>query len=193
MASLTDNAVRFTRSSNEAAAGYASAAFNAYADMTTRALGMWAQAIDQMLPKPEPTSWYRHPDSRPASPPAAAWFGWPQPANTAFPNPFEFWMRAWPPQGNLFAWPMAAAMMGAGWPRDVAYPAAAANLAAMDAVSAATDAANKVFSTYRSEGGHATAQVLFRTDKAFAAFLIPAGAEFFAPWYAALDAFSRSA
>lgn len=219
--SLHDTNIRIARSSTDAVAGYATAAVAAYAEFASQALGLWAQTIDSMLPKPEPSSWYRHPDQRPAHAQATQPFPWmglaAQPAQAwsqfygqfwqhalgkpgvpavlaghAGFNPFTLWMRAWPLQGNPAAWPMAFALMGAGWSRHVAYPTAEANVAVIDAVSTATRAAQQQFSTYRSDGGHATAQIMFQTEKAVAALLLPIGANLMAPWLAAFDAFPRT-
>lgn len=219
--SFQDTNARIARSSAEAVTGYANAAVAAYADFASQALGLWAQTIDAMLPKPEPRSWYRHPDQRQAPTLSAqpfAWMGLPaQPAQAwsqiygqfwqhalgkpAVPsavgyavdfNPFTLWMRAWPLQGNPAAWPMAFALMGAGWSRNVAYPMAQANVAAIDAASTAARAAQQQFATYRSDGGHATAQIMFQTEKAVAALMLPIGADMMAPWLAAFNAFPRT-
>ena len=42
-------------------------------------------------------------------------------------------------------------------PRSVAWPAAEANVAAMEAVDVATVTVRKAFSSYRTDGGHASA------------------------------------
>lgn len=220
MRSIHDTNTRIARSSADAVAGYTTAALAAYADFATQALGLWAQTIDAMMPKPEPRSWYRHPDQpghdaglvQPfawmgfAAQPAQAWgqiygqvwqhaLGRPASLGTAgFPafNPFELWMRAWPLQGNPAAWPMAFALIGAGVSRQVAYPMADANVAVIDAVSTATRATHEQFSRYRSDGGHATAQIIYQAEKSMAALMLPVGANMMAPWLAAFDAFPRS-
>ncbi len=179
----TDASMKIARLSTEAASNYASAAFAAYADLTAQSMAMWAQAFDAMLPKqePEPRSWYRAPAPQgaptraPAPNPFVAFaaFGWPGRRNEfgfarrdtsgALPgSPFEFWqawMRMWPVQGTPACWPMAFMLMQAGWPRNVAYPTAMANLAMLEAVGTATQLANETYSSYQSAGGHALAHV----------------------------------
>ena len=54
--------------------------------------------------------------------------------------------------------PITAMMMQAGFPYDVASPSAKASTAAMDAADAARQQLDNVFSSYRSDGGHAAAQ-----------------------------------
>lgn len=216
MRTFEDAAARITRSSANAATGYATAAFAAYADFASQAFGLWAQTLDAMVPKPEPRSWYRHPDKPQLGNSAANPFAWmtyagqPAPAfaqfwgqawaKPALPgmagqptfNPFEIWLRAWPLQGNPAAWPMAFALMGAGLSRQVAYPTAEANAAVIDVISTATEVARERFSTYRSDGGHATAQIIFQAEKTVAALMLPVGANMLAPWLAAFDAMPRS-
>jgi hypothetical protein len=71
-------------------------------------------------------------------------------------------------------------------PRNVALPAAEANVAVMDAANAATASVTQVFSSYRSEGGFAMSpQVVSpRNNLMFAAFLAPFGAAALAtPWF----------
>lgn len=71
------------------------------------------------------------------------------------------WRQMWP----AFTWtvyqlPMTAMIMSAGVPHSVASPAAKASAATLDAVDAAREQASRVFSAYRSDGGHASAQIL---------------------------------
>ena len=158
---------RFTQSCTTAAFGYARAATAAYAALATQAFDFWTQAAKQR----------ERDDYKPSAPylvtgprtyrPAVS----PAPMET--PMPFDFvrlsnaWtsspmfapMRAWlglfPLEGNPASWPMAYAMMTAGVPRAVALPAAEANVAAMDAAEAASASIDRVFASYRTEGGYA--------------------------------------
>lgn len=197
MTSQTDLTQRIATSSAEAAAGYATAAVAAYVDFTSQVVGYWANAMDSMMGKAEPRSWYRHPDSLERSPPLAmTGFAWmPFVPNFAAPgasganvlaanfNPFNLWMKAWPLQGNPVAWPMAFMLMGMGMSRSVAYPLAEANTAAMDVVHTAVQAADETFSRYRSDSGHATAQIRIKSSKAIATtVMMPIGLQVFAPW-----------
>ena len=56
------------------------------------------------------------------------------------------------------SWPMAWMFMASGVPSSVAWPAAEANVAAMEAVDVATVGVRQAFSSYRTDGGHASAQ-----------------------------------
>lgn len=187
-----DTTTRIASSSADAAAGYATAAVAAYVDLAGQMLGCWASAVDTMMGKSsEPKSWYRHPD-RGASAGASQLGTWPWMAawgsNTGFPgtnaaafNPVSLWLKAWPLQGNPAAWPMAFAMMGMGVSRSVAYPLAEANTAAVDAMTTAGAALERTLASYRTDGGHAVAQILFK-DGAALKSLIPIGILALAPW-----------
>jgi hypothetical protein len=61
---------------------------------------------------------------------------------------------------NAMAWPMACGMMAFGIPQSVAWPAAQANVAAMDAFQTAAKSVEEAVVSYRSEGGHAVARVV---------------------------------
>ncbi len=138
---------RFARSYTNAAIGYATAANQAYFETAERIIDFWSKSIAACnhRPEPESKSWYRAPDR------------FAKGDDTA---------RAW--QSMMFApwtlspaaWPSAFAMVSNGIPESVAWPAAEANVAAADAAMAVTCAVEKVFSSYRSEGGHATAQII---------------------------------
>lgn len=221
----SDATMRIARSSAEAASGYATAAFAAYADMASQTMSFWAQTIDSMMPKaePEPRSWYRPPGDAPRAPARRAAPSapvWPGP-NAAMPGfagfnmfgqgggsagPFgpsmfgpghrspmdlwQAWFRMWPLQGPPACWPMAFAMMGAGWSREVAYPAARANVAAMDAVTTAVEVARQPFSSYRSDSGYACAQIVVAGNKVASAVAVPIGAALLAPWLQAFTGMS---
>lgn len=222
----TDATQRIAKSSAEAASGYATAAFVAYAEMASQTMNFWAKTIEASLPKkePEPRSWYRRPADIPAPParrsqpsymaasyPAPSfmgptYFGWPMlaapapaatmfgaaglnPFNLAARSPFDMWnawLRMWPLQGPPACWPMAFAMMGAGVSRDVAYPAARANVAMLDVVSTAAEAVRAPFSSYHSDNGYASAQMIIKGGKTVAAMMLPLGAGMLAPWFDAL-------
>ena len=86
--------------------------------------------------------------------------GWGAARPGALPSAFApFW--PWP----VMTWtymqtPLMAMMMSAGMPFDVALPSAKASTAAMDATDAARQQLDNVFSAYRSDGGHAAAQIV---------------------------------
>ena len=73
-------------------------------------------------------------------------------------NPFAAWLGMFPFAAPPAAWPMAFMFMASGMPRSVAWPAAEANLAVMEAADVAAVSVRKVFSSYRTDGGHSTAQ-----------------------------------
>lgn len=132
-------------------------------------------------------SWYRHPDE-PVSPfammsPAALMQPWIDlmsrsvpagscmmpPMGTGFAAgpqvwqaPMQAWMRMWSmmPTG-MQAGPLAFALMAFGMPRSAAWPAAEAGAHAMEASRKAAEGIEQMFSTYRSDGGHAIAQIIF--------------------------------
>jgi hypothetical protein len=102
-------------------------------------------------------------------------------AQMAF-SPVAAWWGMFPLNGNPSSWPMAYGMMTAGVPREVAWPTAEANAAAIDAAEAATDAINTVFASYRSESGYAMAQVIGPRQIMTALMLAPFGASLAFPW-----------
>lgn len=67
---------------------------------------------------------------------------------------------AWPRASwNMFQTPMTAWLMSSGLPYAVAAPTARANAASMEAADAAREGFNRVFSSFRTDGGHASASV----------------------------------
>ena len=74
---------------------------------------------------------------------------------------FGTWPQMWQPfSWTMYQLPLTAMMMANGMPHSVASPAAQASTSTLDALDAAREQASRVFSAYRSEGGHATAQIL---------------------------------
>ena len=168
---------RFTRQCTDAAVGYATAATAAYATFADQVLSFWANALqpadrpsDRSGPQQSVFAW-----SWPVMPPQPAppvWnpFAWATPqsfapspysfaGSGAMANPFAAWFGMLPfAAANPAAWPMACMFMASGVPRSVALPAAEANVAAMEAVDIAAVSVRQAFSSYRSDGGHATAQ-----------------------------------
>lgn len=108
---------------------------------------------------------------------------WQSPANSdsmlsfAKPSPFAN------PFAALFPWavtpwsymqmPLTTMFMQAGVPYAVASPSAKASTAAMDAAHAAQQQMEKVYSAYRSDGGHAAAQIITLPWTLAASFLTP--------------------
>ena len=163
---------RFTRHCTDAAFGYATAATAAYAAFADQVLSFWADALkpsDARTPQQPAFAWsWPVPAPQPA-PPVWNPFAWatrqsfaPSPYSFAgsspMANPFAAWLGMFPFAANPAAWPMACMFMASGVPRSVAWPAAEANVAAMEAVDVAAVSVRQAFSSYRSDGGHATAQ-----------------------------------
>lgn len=61
---------------------------------------------------------------------------------------------------NVFQGPMTAWLMSAGLPYDVACATARGNTATMDAAVAARESMDKMYSSFRTDGGHAVAPML---------------------------------
>jgi hypothetical protein len=102
-------------------------------------------------------------------------------AQMAF-SPVAAWWGMFPLTGNPASWPMAYGLMTAGMPREVAFPTAEANTAAIEAAEVATEAINTVFASYRSESGYAMAQVIGPRQLMTAIMLAPFGASLAFPW-----------
>lgn len=210
MTSQIDLTQRIAKSSFEAATGYATAAMAAYFDFSNQIMAFWANTFESMQDKPEPRSWYRHPDAPSRTQPYGTMglFGWmpmnaqnfaglghtgvPSGVGAPMLDPFSLWVKAWPLQGNPASWPMAFMMMGMGMSRSVAYPLAQANTAAIEAVNTTTRAADEAFSRYRSDSGHATAQIRFQPSIATAALMLPLGLYAMAPWLSVFASLPRT-
>jgi hypothetical protein len=164
---------RFARRCTDAAFGYSAATTAAYAAFTDQVLSFWAGVLSPPEHKPArrpETVWGWPMPAAQRDVPAVPFmplmpfspFGWPtapsQAAFSPFPNsvygPFAAWLNMFPMAAPSAAWPMAFMMMASGVPRSVAWPAAEANAAVMDAADAAAASVRKVYSSYRTEGGH---------------------------------------
>jgi len=186
---------RFARNCTDAAFGYARAASAAYAAMATQTIEFWVKAAER--PDPSPPS-VPYSVKRPSPPDRGA-----RDRYTREVTPLNFmlmanpWLRqdsafasvtAWwslfPLQGNPASWPMAYTMMTAGVPREVALPAAEANIAAMEAAEIAKQTLENVFSSYRSDSGYATSQIIgpYSTISSAASFATLAMAVMKWPW-----------
>jgi hypothetical protein len=200
---------RFARSCTDAAFGYARAATAAYAAVATQTFEFWANAANPSSQAPSmPNIWTsatRRSANRAMPLPFA---GWPNPALEFFklPNPWNAagnpwaaagagggaaqlafspvaaWWAMFPLNGNPASWPMAYSLMTAGVPSAVAWPTAEANVAAIDAAEAATDALNNAFASYRSENGYAMAQVIAPRQLLGTMLLAPFGVSLGFPW-----------
>lgn len=188
---------RFAKNCSDAAFGYANAATAAYANWASQAFEMMAGAVRSQEPPAPPRSWYREPPPAPQAGVSAApiagfpapWmpFAWPGLPTSAPPaaamNPFTAWLDMVSFRGSPAAWPMAFMMVAAGVPRNVAWPTAEANAAAIEAADIARRSWD-TFSTYRTDGGHATAQITWGSEPQNEPAAPPAAAMALWPWLA---------
>ncbi len=199
---------RIARSSGLAAIDYGAAGTQAGFEAMNAMIGFWSDVLSQPVSDAEPRSWYRPPaesasswnrssddwakPSREMFPTAAA----PRPPSSAQPDPFAAQITAWqslmtnPWKLSPMAWPMAMMMMSAGMPESVAVPTATANVAASDAAMAASEVVQDAVMSYRSEGGHAVAQLImlpYPTAAITAALAPLATAMLTSPWSALLQ------
>jgi hypothetical protein len=80
-------------------------------------------------------------------------------------NPMAAWLTMFPFAQQNAAWPMAVMMMSRGVPHSVAWPAAEANAAVLEAADVATKSIQKAFASYHAEGGHAASHDMWPTSK----------------------------
>lgn len=171
---------RFTRGCTDAAFGYTAATTAACAAFTEQVFSFWAGVFEppRQEPAKTPQVWGWPAPKRPEVPAFAfnpfAWatqqpFAWATPPSpfqafsfqaspffAANYAPFQAWLGMFPFATPPAAWPMAFMLMASGVPRSVAWPAAEANAAAMDAADAAAVTVQRVFSSYRTDSGHSS-------------------------------------
>ncbi len=173
---------RFARCWSEAMLGYAHAASAATWIMTNRTLAFWGEATRSMAEaararEPETTSdsWFRPGPVRNALLPretAPSWsfprfdqsaFGYEPFGRTSpfavspfgappLPSPFAMWLGMLQLKGPPASWPMAFGMIASGVPHVIAWPAAQANTAMLDAAEAAKTAFGTMLAGYASQG-----------------------------------------
>lgn len=164
--SSTDLSADFARTCTTAAFGYAQATTAAYAALAQQAMSFWSDATRRVDAKEKPLSFsITRPGRSVASPASESTvnlfdpFGLSKPwlalEREARAN-MKAWWGLYPFAGNPAGWPMAFQMMKSGVPRDVALPAAEANVAAFEAARIAQNAVAKIFSAYQTDGGHAS-------------------------------------
>jgi hypothetical protein len=172
---------RFAQGCTEATLGYAAAATAALTELTLRAFDFWSTALEGLVEQPEadvadaqapPAAFVSAPDVEPPFGMAMAdWcpFPWMDQRRMSSINQIDFstppivaWMamaNAFPLRGTSTSWPFAQLMIESGVPRTIAWPAAEASAAALDAADVATDRTLKVLASYQTEGGYAMAAV----------------------------------
>jgi hypothetical protein len=189
---MQDASHRIARGCTEAAIGYATAATAAYTDAASRMLDFWCTALSG-LSECSPSH------SQPAPSPARATVEPPFGLSLAdwVPFPFldprrfeAFWRmdpmtppavammamaNACPLRGTSASWGLARVMIDSGVPRAVAWPAAEASAAALDAADAATQGMTKVLAHFHTDSGFASAARSMTPSVVFAAMM--AGAQ----------------
>jgi hypothetical protein len=75
--------------------------------------------------------------------------------------PMQAWMRMMSSMPGGAASPIAFGLMAFGMPRAAAWPTAEASAHAIEASRKAAEGLEQMFSTYRSDGGHAIAQIIW--------------------------------
>ena len=179
MIALNDAPHRIARGCTEAAIGYATAATAAYTGLAGQMLDFWCTALSGLSDEPPaPATSENNPYmSTKAATELEPAFGMSMADWCPFPlldaRRFEaFWRldpltppgmamlamaNAVPLRGTSASWGMARVMIDSGVPRAVAWPAAEANAAALDAADAASQSMTKVLAHFHSENGFATA------------------------------------
>ncbi len=197
---------QFARSCADASFGYAKTWLAMYAEASNGALEFWSD-VARTAAEPEAAVadsadvWYQPPrpprsayrTSQPSADvnPMTAWFAafappaQPQasPMDAVFDPIIAFW-NMMPMSATPASWPMAYGMMASGVPRTVAWPAAEANTAALDAMNTAANAMGTPFSSYHSVGGYASAQVFAPANLMRMVGALPFGTAAMFPWLA---------
>lgn len=115
----------------------------------------------------------------------AQWANFYSEAMTAMgPNgPYAQWTKTFAPYlpWPVMTWaymqtPLTAMLMSSGMPYTVAAPSAKASTCAMDAADAAREQMEKVYAAYRTDGGHAAAQLVMLPWTLAASFMTAAQA-----------------
>lgn len=199
----TRTQARLTQNFHDAAVGYANASAAAMNLMAQQTFDFWLMQWAQPAPqrKRDHLSWFNptgdhrwgvqqpmvvnpwlaltpwalRPSAAPFQPPVSA----PQlMAMTWAFAPFAAWWTSM--RGPQFAWPMAYSMMAQGVPDSIAWPAAKANAAAIDAAATLTEQAQQAFASYQSAGGFAMAHIMpsRQVVDALSAWIVPASVLF---------------
>lgn len=167
---------RFARGCAEASLGYATAATAAYSQLASQALDFWCTALSGLVEEksgdrdaPKPSASPAPCGEMPFGMSLADWTPFPWfdgrrvqamfNFDTSTPPPVAFLAlaNAFPLRGSSASWPFAQAMIESGVPRAVAWPAAEANAAALDAADVASNGFRQIVASYHTESGYATA------------------------------------
>lgn len=165
------SADRFVQGCAQAGVGFATAATAAYTDMAVRLLDFWSTALSGLAPDSESVEPARDAIVAASEPPfgmaLADWspFAWMDPRRyealtrlEPSANPVEAFMALAgfaPLRGSPASWGVARLMIDSGVPRAVAWPAAEASAAALDAADAASKGMRRVLANYHTDSGYA--------------------------------------
>jgi hypothetical protein len=173
---MTEPSERIARGCTQAAAGYAAAATAAYTAFACSALDFWCTALSGLAETPvsSPTA-VQQPVVAPTvteEPPfgmsLADWspMSWFDPQRyqslwylTPMTPPAQAAMamaNAVPLRGTSGSWGMARVMIDSGVPRSIAWPAAEANAAALEAADVASNGFRTVLANFHTESGYAS-------------------------------------
>ena len=164
---------RFARGCTEAGFGYATAATAAYTQMAAQALDFWCTALSGLhdtaaASAAKPVTRTDPAREAPFGLSPADWspLSWLDPrryeammsldTTTLPPLAFMAMANTVPLRGSSTSWPFAHAMIESGLPRTVAWPAAEANAAALDAADAASSGFRQVVASFHTESGFAS-------------------------------------
>lgn len=165
---------RFASSCIDAMQGYMAASNAASVAVMGQMFDNWANAVRAM-------SGLRVSEVRQLDLPIARM----TPGALPMPSPAQFmdmWLSMTPFGRSPMVLQMAYAMMAFGVPRSVAMPAAEANAAVFDAAEVAAAPIKDAFANYRTDGGHASAQVVVLRQMMSLAMAAPFGAMAAQPW-----------
>jgi hypothetical protein len=164
---------RFVGGCTAAAAGYAAAVTAAYTELAMRGLDFWTTAFSGLTEEPATGS-----EPPPVSPPEMeppfgmslqdwAPFPWLDPRRIHAMFSFDLTTppivammaaaNTVPLRGPSQSWPVAQLMIDSGVPRSVAWPAAEASAAALEAADVVTNGFRTILASYHSDSGYAVA------------------------------------
>jgi hypothetical protein len=185
---------RFAQGCAEATLGYAAATTAAFTELTLRAFDFWSTALEGLVeppvteaaaaPKPLEGPQLSAESEPPFGMAMADWcpFPWMDRRRTrdlsqldVSTPPVVAWMamaNIFPLRGPATSWPFAQLLIESGVPRTIAWPAAEAHAAALDAADIATDQTLKVFASYQTEGGYAMSAQSMKPSVAVTGFMM---------------------
>ncbi len=186
---------QISRSCSQAVFGYGAAATAAFTEMACCALDFWSVALSGFAEETtsKTTTNEAQPVARPVSEPAfgmavedwspMSWFDprrfealWRMDSTTPPVTAMMTMANAIPLRGTSTSWGMAQVMIDSGVPRSIAWPAAEANAAALEAADAASNGFRKVVASFHSESGYATTARAMTPSLVMASLMVAANA-----------------